>query len=484
MDWDTVWNLVKEIWPHLVATVTLLVDLAAAAHVVMYKKDTRAATGWVGIIWLVPVLGVVLYVLFGINRVQRRATILRGGRKAIARKAAAPESVPGLVATHATHLITLAKLVGTLTARPLLEGNDIHPLNCGDEAYPEMLRAIDESQRSVALASYIFDNDRAGRMFADALSRAVKRGVEVRVLIDAVGARYTFPSIEHALKAGGVREARFMPTLLPGRWAYANLRNHRKVLVVDGILGFTGGLNIREGHDLSLHPAHPIVDMHFRIRGPVVGHLQEVFAEDWEFSTGETLQGETWFRSIEPAGNMLARGITTGPDRDIDKLRIALLGAIACADSSIAIVSPYFLPDESLMMALNVAALRGVTVDIVLPGVNNLALVQWASTALLWELIERGCRIWISPPPFDHTKLMVVDKLWSLIGSANWDPRSLRLNFEFNVECYDAQLAGRLQDRIERRIAESTRVTLADVEGLSLPVRLRNGIARLFTPYL
>jgi len=484
MDWDEVWNLVKEIWPHLVAGVTLLVDLAAAAHVVMYKKDTRAATGWVGIIWLVPVLGVVLYVMFGINRVQRRATSRRHGRRVVSRASTAPDSIPGSVAAEATHLLTLAKLVGTLTSRPLLEGNDIHPLIGGDEAYPEMLRAIDESQRSVALASYIFDNDRAGRMFADALSRAVKRGIEVRVLIDAVGARYTWPSIEHALKAGRVRQARFMQTLLPGRWPYANLRNHRKVLVVDGTLGFTGGLNIREGHWLSLNPAHPIQDMHFRINGPVVGHLMEVFAEDWEFSTGEALQGETWFRSIEPTGDMLARGITTGPDRDIDKLRIALLGAIACAESSISIMSPYFLPDESLMMALNVAALRGVQVDIVLPQVNNLALVKWASTAQLWELIERGCRIWNSPPPFEHTKLMLVDRLWSLIGSANWDPRSLRLNFEFNVECYDAALAGRLQDRIDARIAESRRVTMADVEGLPLLVRLRNGIARLFTPYL
>ncbi len=250
------------------------------------------------------------------------------------------------------------------------------------------------------------------------------------------------------------------------------------------MLGFTGGLNIREGHDLALHPKHPIQDLHFRIRGPVVGHLQEVFAEDWEFSTGEILQGEKWFRPIEPAGTVLARGITTGPDRDIDKLRIALLGAIACAESSISIVSPYFLPDESLIMALNVAALRGVQVDIVLPQVNNLVLVQWASTALLWELIERGCRLWLSPPPFDHTKLMVVDKTWGLVGSANWDPRSLRLNFEFNVECYDRDLAGRLQERIDLRIAKSRRVTMADVHGRPLAVQLRDGIARLFTPYL
>ncbi len=216
MDWDTAWNLVKEIWPHLVASLTLAVDLGAAAHVVMYKKDTRAAIAWVGIIWLVPVLGVVLYVMFGINRVQRRATILRGGgRRTSARVSSAPESVPKFVATQAPHLVTLARLVGELTCRPLLEGNDVHPLTGGDEAYPEMLRAIDEAQRSVALATYIFDNDRAGRMFAGALARAVKRGIEVRVLIDAVGTRYTWPSIEHALKAGGVRHALFCGRYCP-----------------------------------------------------------------------------------------------------------------------------------------------------------------------------------------------------------------------------------------------------------------------------
>ncbi len=481
MAWDEIWNLVKDIWPHLVATGTLLVDLAATAHVVLHKKDTRAATGWVGIIWLVPLLGPVLYVMFGINRVQRRATSLRGGRRIYARAAANPESVSESVDAH---LVTLAKLVGTLTDRPLVAGNAIQPLVCGDEAYPEMLRAIDEARTSITLASYIFDNDRAGRKFAERLGAAVKRGVHVRVLIDAVGARYTWPSIVHALKAAGVPQARFLPTLLPGRWAYANLRNHRKLLVVDGTLGFTGGLNIREGHDLSLKPAHPIQDMHFRLRGPVVGHLQEAFAEDWEFTTGEALQGETWFRPIPPAGDMLARGITTGPDQDIDKLRIALLGAIACAEASVTIVSPYFLPDESLIMALNVAALRGVAVDIVLPQENNLALVQWASTALLGELIDRGARIWSSPPPFDHTKLMVVDRVWSLIGSANWDPRSLRLNFEFNVECYDGQFAARLHERIARRIAAARQLRREDLDRLPLAIRLRNGVARLLTPYL
>ncbi len=485
MDWDNVWNLVKEIWPHLVAGLTFTVDLAAAAHVVLKKRDTRSAIGWVGIIWLVPILGVVLYVLLGINRVQRRALTLRGGaRQAAGQFACAPGQLASLESPRAAHLSTLVKMVGELTTRPLMAGNEVKPLINGDEAYPEMLRAIGEAQKSVTLASYIFDNDRAGRMFAEALGAAVKRGVEVRVLIDDVGARYTWPSIEHALHAAGVPMARFLPTFLPGRWVYANLRNHRKIMVVDGREGFTGGLNIREGHDLALNPAYPIQDLHFQIRGPVVTQLQEVFATDWEFATGEVLSGDRWRATAEQVGTVLARGITTGPDGDLDKLRMALLGAIACAESSISIVSPYFLPDETLIAALNVAALRGVQVDIVLPGVNNLWLVQWASMAQLWEVLERGCRVWLTPAPFDHAKLMVVDRLWTLLGSANWDPRSLRLNFEFNVECYDSDLAGRLQDWIGHKIAAARRLTLEQIEGRSLPVRLRDGIARLLTPYL
>jgi cardiolipin synthase len=485
MDWQQAWNLVLEIWPHLVGALTLAVDLAAAGHVVLKKRDTRSAIGWVGIIWLVPILGVVLYVLLGINRVQRRAVTLRGGaRPAAGQFTIAPNQLAGLESQHAAHLTTFVKMVGELTNRPLLEGNDVTPLVNGDEAYPEMLRAIGAARKSVTLSSYIFDNDRAGRMFAEALGEAVKRGVDVRVLIDDVGARYTWPSIEHALHAGGVRVARFLPTFLPGRWVYANLRNHRKILVVDGRVGFTGGLNIREGHDLALKPAHPIQDLHFQIRGPVVAHLQEVFISDWEFATGEVLSGDLWRAAEEQAGTVLARGITTGPDGDLDKLRLTLLGAIACAETSIAIVSPYFLPDDTLIAALNVAALRGVQVDIVLPGVNNLWLVQWASTAQLWEILERGCRVWMTPAPFDHAKLMVVDRLWTLLGSANWDPRSLRLNFEFNVECYDSDLAGRLRDWIDHKISAARRVTLAQIEGRSLPVRLRDGIARLLTPYL
>ena len=306
----------------------------------------------------------------------------------------------------------------------------------------------------------------------------------MRVIIDAVGARYTWPSIINRLRRGGLAVARFLPTLVPGRFTYSNLRNHRKILVTDGRLGFTGGLNIREGHDKRFKPAHPIEDHHFQIEGPVVAQLQEVFAEDWAFCHGEVLDGEKWFPALEPVGDALARGIAVGPDGDSDKLRLTLEGALACAQRSVCIVTPYFLPEAPLIAALNVAALRGVEVDIILPAANNLALVKWACMAQLWQVLERGCRVWLSPPPFDHSKLMLVDRAWTLLGSGNWDPRSLRLNFEFDVECYDCELANKLYQWMDRKRAIARCVTLADVDARRIPVRLRDGLARLLTPYL
>ena len=173
-----------------------------------------------------------------------------------------------------------------------------------------------------------------------------------------------------------------------------------------------------------------------------------------------------------------------GPDLDSDKIRLIIAGAITTARRSIYIVTPYFLPDSSLIEALNVADLRGVDVRIVLPQVNNLVLVQWASMAHLWQLLNRGVQIWLSPPPFDHSKLMVVDEAWCMFGSANWDPRSLRLNFEFNVECYSREVATATANLIRSKIASARPLTIAEVEARPLPVKLRDGLARLATPYL
>jgi cardiolipin synthase len=476
------------LWPHLASALALLLGLWASCHAVLYKRDSRAAIAWVGFFWLVPILGPLLYVLLGINRIRRRARLLRPRdlreRPLPGADPCPPELLAGVLTPAGSHLLALARLAGTVTGRPLVAGNQVVPFTEPGQAYTDMLAAIRRATSSLTLSTYIFDNDRMGGLFLGELARAVGRGVAVRVLIDDVGARYSWPSVLRPLRRAGVRTALFLPRWVPWSFPYANLRNHRKVLVADGRIGFTGGMNIREGYCPAFRPRHPIDDLHFRVEGPVVAQLQEVFADDWEFCTGERLQGEQWFPHLGPAGTVLCRGIPDGPDEDFEKLRLTLLGALACAQSSVRILTPYFLPDAALLTSLAVAALRGVEVDILLPARNNLRLVQWASAALLWQVLERGCRVWLSPPPFDHAKLMLVDGVWALLGSSNWDPRSLRLNFEFNLECYDRDLAGVLEGVFQARLRRARLLTLADMEGRSLPVRLRDGLARLLSPYL
>jgi cardiolipin synthase len=480
MDWL---NLINRYWPHLAAGFDLLASLLASAHALLHKRDTRAATLWIGFIWLMPAAGPLLYLALGVNRIRRRALLL-GVHKTTRR--GIPEDLGEPEHEGAEHLKLLARVVSRVVNRPLTPGNHVQPLVNGDEAFPAMLAAIESAKHTISMVSYIFDNDASGKQFADALGRAVKRGVAVRVLIDAAGTRYSWPPITYKLKHAQVPFAKFLPAslLTPWRVATINLRNHRKILVVDGQTAFTGGMNIRHGNVLADQPGSPVRDLHFRVAGPVVTQLQDAFANDWAFTTGEILDGKIWFPKLQESGSVIARVITDGPDADYDKLRLTLLAALAEAQTSVQILTPYFLPDNALVTALNLAVLRGVRVDIVLPAKNNLPFVHWASRAMWWQVLERGCHIWLTPPPFDHSKLMIVDGHWVLSGSANWDARSLRLNFELNVECYGREFAHEMASVLGKKLHRAHEVTLAEVDGRALPAKLRDAAARLFSPFL
>jgi cardiolipin synthase A/B len=477
-----------DFWPHAVAVLHLLAAGLASAHAVLHKRDTRAVVLWIGFIYLLPLAGPVLYLLLGINRVRRKALLLRGGANRTqgpAQKdpAGLPEGEIGLPLA-AAHLQQLSEAVGRIVRRPLVPGNKVEPLVNGDDAYPSMLAAIREARSTIGLSTYIFDNDRNGRLFVEALGQAVQRGVQVRVLIDAAGARYSVPSILPALHRARVPAGRFLPTLAPWRLMSMNLRDHRKIVVVDGRLGFTGGMNLREGNLVAQKPRHPVRDLHFRLEGAVVAQLQEAFAADWGFVTGEALAGPDWFPALEARGGVVARAIPDGPDEDFEKLRWTILAALSCARDSVKIVTPYFLPDPALVSALNLAALRGVRVEIVLPARSNLPFVDWASRAMWWQVLEHGCKIWLGPPPFDHSKLMLVDGQWSLVGSGNWDTRSLRLNFEFNLECYCPALAGALEIILQSKLQGARQITKEEVDRRGVLIKLRDGVTRLFSPFL
>ena len=304
------------------------------------------------------------------------------------------------------------------------------------------------------------------------------------MLIDDVDARFSTSSAVKPLRKRGVNVAVFNPPLVPARLHALNLRNHRKILVVDGALGFTGGLNVDCRYWKPEAPDQAFRDLHFRLRGPVVAQLMEIFADDWQFTTDEALRGPKWFPPLAQQGAVAARAIEAGPDEAFERVRWAILGGLHAAQRSIKILTPYFIPDQSLISALDAAALRGVEVDIVIPDVSDLPHVRWAMFGQLWQVLDHGCRVWGRPGSFDHSKLLVVDGAWTLLGSANWDARSLRLNFEMNVECYSVELGAHLDGLIQARISGSRAITLADIDARPLPLKLRDGLARLFAPYL
>lgn len=470
-------------WQAWLGAAIFVADVVASLHVVLRKRDSRSATAWVGVIWLAPGIGVLLYLFFGVNRIRRRGTELQRARAIRALEGAADALNPE-VAQVRPRLAGLARVAERVSGRPLLAGNSMEPLHDGDTAYPAMIAAIGNARQSIALCSYLFADDAAGRQFVAALSAAVRRGVHVRVLIDDVGVRYTVPPVHWALRRAGVTVALFLPIISSTGLAFFNLRTHRKVLVVDGTLAFAGGMNIQARNIHATRPRHPVRDVHFRIAGPVVSQLQVAFAEDWAFATRELLEGPRWFPPVAQAGTIAARAITGGPDLDFEVMRSVLLAAISSARSSIRIVTPYFLPDAPTIAALSTAALRGVRVDIVLPERGNVALAQWASRATLWQVLRPGCHVHLSPAPFDHSKLFAIDRSWALVGTTNWDSRSLRLNFELDVEAYDEEFAAVIDDLIREKIARSREFTLAEADGRPFVTRVRDGFARLLSPYL
>jgi cardiolipin synthase len=471
-----------------ISVVIFVTALVASGHALIYKREPRAAALWILVIWLIPAAGSILYLLLGVNRVRRQAVAMRGEmvhHRATPETSSVETRPPEVVFGPRDESFRLfSRLVERVTARPLVGGNHIMPLTNGIEAYPAMLAAIEAARVSIGLSTYIFDGAGGGKQFIDALGGAHGRGVEVRILIDAVGANYSWPPVARRLREHGVSVALFNPRLIPHWLPAINLRNHRKILIVDGQLGFTGGFNIKREYWSLVEEARPFRDMHFQLTGPVVSHLSETFVNDWQFTTGELLRGERWFPVVGSSGEMFARGIEAGPDESFERLRWVIIGALNAARRSVCIITPYFLPDTGIVSTLNAAAMRGVEVDILLPGRSNLPYVHWATFGQLWQVLERGCRVWLSPGEFDHSKLMIVDEAWSLFGSANWDARSLRLNFEFNVECYSREFCQRLVHTAKERIRKARALSLEDVDGRPLAIKLRDGIARLFTPYL
>lgn len=485
-DFPALHQVFAEYWPHIAAVLGLLLGVTAAIHAAMSKNDVRAAISWVGVIIMSPILGPILYFVAGINRIRKSQISEQRDKQFKTFTNYQTPPVSDIAQKVGPQFEPLHILGDRISHFQLRDGNRVELLDGGDEAYPKMLEAIRNAKKTIALQTYIFDNDRIGRQFVEALRQAHERGVTIRVLIDAVGSRYSRPPIIRLLRKYKIPSALFLTNPFGIRMPYANLRSHRKVLIVDGSHGFTGGMNIREGFCSEYTDNQPAHDTHFAIQGPVVAQILSAFTHDWEFTTKEELDYGLWFAQdlSAPQPHVPARCIRSGPDRFLASTHNMLLGAIAIAKRHIRIQSPYFIPDLVLIGALNTAARRGVQVDIVIPEKNNLRLVNYAMTSQLDQIICSGCRIWRATGSFNHSKLLTIDGAWSYVGSSNIDARSLRLNFELDIEVYSPELARQIENKIDREIEQAIPVTMEGLEAIPFRKKLRNRIIWLASPYL
>lgn len=487
-------NVILELWTgvrllpwHWIAPgVHFVLAPLAAVHAMLFKRDPRAALGWVSVCVFFPLAGPLLYYMFGINRIQTQARKLahrRPFRLQPGYERGARGSRPASIAQELVPpLNNFVHVSDCVTSRPLTAGNAITMLQNGEQAYPAMLDAIHGAASRVLLATYLFESDAIGRAFVDALASARQRGVEVRVIVDGVGELYSWPRMSRTLRRAGIRVERFMPPRLLPPAVSVNLRNHRKILVVDGEHGFTGGMNIGARHLLETTSGRRTVDLHFRVQGPVVVQLEAIFAEDWRFASGEDLRFAKTKHVLK--GLTYCRCISDGPNDDLDKISLVMMGAISAAQREVMIITPYFLPSREMIASLQSAALRGVDVAIILPQKSNLRFVDWATRNLLWELLQHEVKIYYQPPPFAHTKLFVIDGVYAQIGSANLDPRSLRLNFELNLEVIDAECVAGLADYARAIRHLSSKITLQKIDRRPLAARIRDAACWLFMPYL
>ena len=457
----------------------LILQILVTGHIICRKDDVKSSFGWIGLVWFTPLIGCIIYIVFGINRIRRKALSLRNkGPDIFTVTGKTEEEIEKEIPQSFLQLLRLGYKVHP---QRFALGNRAQAFVNGDTAYPEMCRLIASAQKEVLMQSYIFDNDRAGQLFVEAFQQAVKNGARVKVLVDGVGINYSKPTIAAKLKhLPGVEFSVFLPSKKPINLPFVNLRNHRKILIVDGRAAFFGGMNVAAGNLVKTNPKEPIIDITFKVEGPVVDQMSRVFEEDWIFSGKKHFIPASFHASGPLPGTMPARIIPDGPDADYGKIELMALGALSCAQKNVKIVTPYFLPENNILTALEVAAMRGIDIEIILPSKSNIFAMDNAMRSNFARLLQKGVKIYRTQPPFDHSKIMLVDDAWLFVGSANWDVRSFKLNFECNMECLDKQLAAEIDKIISHKKAN------AHLEKKLPPSLLRtlvDNTFRLLTPY-
>ncbi len=377
------------------------------------------------------------------------------------------------------------RLAMRVSGRLVTSGNEVTIYHDAERVFLALSLAVESARSHIHLEYYIFAEDETGQAIGELLLKKAREGVEVRLLLDAVGCWGLSRSFVRRLRKGGVKAAFFLPWGPTGRRVQLNCRNHRKLVVVDGRVGFLGSQNIGDVYLGRKKKYGPWRDTHLRVEGPCVTQLQEVFVEDWYFAAHEDLsEQENYFPTPTTAGDRLVQIVASGPDEKPDVLDQLLLAAVSDARHAVSFLTPYFVPDRAMLLTLKSAAYRGVRVRLLIPSRNNHWLALWAGRSNYDELLESGVEVYEYSHAMLHSKVVVVDRRWAMVGSANMDERSFRINFELTSLLYDSGLAQDLHADFDHLLGQARRITREQIAGWNYSQTLAAGLARLTSPLL
>jgi cardiolipin synthase len=486
-------GILFDIWksmPNLVTILYFLTVVFIAILIILENRNPEKTISWIIVLVLLPFVGIVIYLFFG-QEYRKTKMYSRKGLKDLEKlRNLTLEQLDNLPKNYFLmndRLYTKKHLMNLLLSNSnaiLSNNNELMVLRNGEETFPEIFKTIEQAKHHIHLEYYIVEDDRIGNYLRELLIRKAREGVEVRFIYDDVGSWELKRKFLRSMTDAGVKVDCFMRVRFPNLTSRVNYRNHRKILVVDGDTAFVGGLNFADRYQYGVKGIGPWRDTHLKVVGGGATALQIIFMADWYFVSKEILKGEKYFNPFEPGNGKLVQMVASGPDSDWESIGQAYFAAIASATESVYISTPYLMPTADIVTALKTSALGGIDVRIIVPGLSDAITPKWGTNSYIEELLEAGVKIYFYRAGFIHSKVIVVDGLFSSVGTANLDFRSLETNFEVNAMIYDEETAGILLSQFIDDQNNSEVVVLEEWIRRPRINKIKESFSRILSPML
>ena len=482
-----------DIWKSLPSLVTILYFLTVvftAILIILENRNPQKTISWILVLVLLPFIGIVIYLFFG-QEYRKTKMYSRKGLKHLERlRNLTLEQLDNLPKNHfliGEKLYSKKRLMNLLLSNSnaiLTNNNEVQILHNGEETFPEIFRTMEEAKHHIHLEYYIIENDRIGNYLRELLIRKAQEGIEVRLIFDDVGSWELKKKFIRSMSDAGVKVDCFMKVRFPMLTSRVNYRNHRKILVVDGETAFVGGLNFADRYQDGVPGIGPWRDTHLKVTGGGATALQIIFMADWYFVSKEILKGEDYFKPFVSGNGKLVQMTASGPDSDWESISQAYFVAISSATDYVYISTPYLMPTDDIVTALKTSALGGIDVRIIVPGLSDAITPKWGTNSYVEELLEAGVKVYFYKAGFTHSKVIVSDGVFSSVGTANLDFRSLETNFEVNAMIYDEEIAKVLTNQFLEDQEKSELVILEEWQKRPRINKIKESFARILAPML